>query len=97
MTVGNDRPWATMEQVFIEDPAVKRVHQQETLIHDMLTASNSDPDKLWRKTGKPKISSHIWRATLPAELASGTHCIRIRVTDMHGRKHIGYRTVRVEN
>jgi hypothetical protein len=36
---------------------------------------------------KPAKSSHIWQASLPADLKRGTHRIRVRASDEYGREH----------
>jgi len=97
MKIGSDQPWSAMEQVITIDPQVARLYQEETEIQEALAAAGSKSGEQWRPTGKPKATSHMWRAALPAELAEGTHCIEVRATDMHGRKHVGYRMLRVEN
>ena len=55
------------------DPFVKEVF-----------ARNQANKKSWVKA---EPCSHLWVARLPADLAAGTHCIRVRITDEYGREH----------
>ena len=38
---------------------------------------------------KPNASSHLWQASLPAGVGSGTYAIRVAATDEYGRVHEG--------
>ena len=48
----------------------------------------------WKKMSRPKASTHLWKARLPATLV-GTHLIEVRETDMHGRVTTSQRVVRI--
>jgi hypothetical protein len=47
------------------------------------------------KLAKPKNSYHLWKGTLPSELAPGAHLIEVRPTDRHGRVYMAHRSLRV--
>jgi hypothetical protein len=47
-------------------------------------ARNRAVTKPWVNPGK---SSHIWQASLPADLAPGTYGIRAEGTDEYGQPH----------
>ncbi|HMR20458.1 MAG TPA: calcineurin-like phosphoesterase C-terminal domain-containing protein, partial [Sphingobacterium sp.] len=44
----------------------------------------------------PNISTHIWKASVPADLPVGEHTMEFRVNDMFGRKFYSTATYRVE-
>jgi hypothetical protein len=44
----------------------------------------------------PRVCYHLWFGKLPDNLAPGTHLLRIRSTDMHGRVYHGHRSFRVD-
>lgn len=50
-------------------------------------------------TKKPWVEaqpcSHMWVARLPADLETGTHCVRVRVTDEYGREHVDHLVLEV--
>ncbi|MFI5016195.1 MAG: calcineurin-like phosphoesterase C-terminal domain-containing protein, partial [Hyphomicrobiales bacterium] len=70
--IGN-RPVIAMAQDVRPDPFVQEVF-----------ARNQATKKPWVKA---EPSSHIWVARLPADLESGTHCIKVRAVDEYGREH----------
>ena len=83
------------ERILAEDPAYQRMRRREMFIRGKISAGNADPDRVLRQITEPKISTHLWRAAFPTNLAPGTHQLRIRSTDMHGRTPVAYRIVRV--
>jgi hypothetical protein len=68
-----DRAPVRMERERRLDPFVKEVF-----------ARNQATKKPWVKA---EPCSHLWVARLPADIETGTHCIRVRVLDEHGREH----------
>lgn len=68
-----ERAPVPMERERRTDPFVKEVF-----------ARNQATKKSWVKA---EPCSHLWVARLPADLAVGTHCIGVRVTDEYGREH----------
>lgn len=49
----------------------------------------------WRALPKPKPSTHLWKANLPAGLTPGIHLIEVRATDVNGKPVHGQRSLRV--
>ncbi len=87
MRVGNG-DWQAMEKTFIVDPKFQRTFDREAALLEV----KAD----WRKLPKPKASSHLWRANLPADVPAGTDRIQIRATDERGRVFHGERIIRVD-
>jgi hypothetical protein len=81
MTLG--RGGAAVEMIRVErrDPFVDEVY-----------ARNRATKKPWVESA---LSSHIWQATLPADLAVGTHRVLVSATDEHGRAHEGVMVLEV--
>jgi hypothetical protein len=44
---------------------------------------------------KLETSTHIWVASLPADLPVGSHLVEVETTDMFGQCYTGYRIFRV--
>ncbi|MCB8883304.1 calcineurin-like phosphoesterase family protein [Acidisoma cellulosilytica] len=74
-SIGEGGDWRPMQRVERLDPFVQDVY-----------ARNPLAIKPWVKPGK---SSHIWQATLPAQLSPGTYAIRTQGIDEYGRRHDG--------
>ena len=70
--IGDGEP-CPMVRVERVDPFVREVY-----------ARNADTKKPWVSAGK---SSHIWQASLPANLPAGTHRVTVRASDEYGRGH----------
>jgi len=66
-------PARVMQKVERLDPFVAEVY-----------ARNADTKKQWVQAGK---SSHVWQATLPANVEPGVHRVTVRATDEYGRTH----------
>jgi hypothetical protein len=71
--IGGRTGWTAMQRVERLDPFVQDVY-----------ARNRAAVKPWVHPGK---SSHIWQASLPADLAPGTYGIRAQGTDEYGQPH----------
>ncbi len=54
---------------------------------DEVYARNLETKKPWVNAGP---STHLWQATLPADLPTGTHRITVTARDEHGRRHLGW-------
>ena len=81
MTVGRAAAPVAMARVQRRDPFVDEVY-----------ARNEATKKPWVKSG---ASSHIWQATLPADIAVGTHRITVEAKDEHGRSHTAWMVLEV--
>lgn len=84
MRVG-DGEWLPMERVEVEDPAYLVLKQQEQ-------GPNPPAGRALPNVMK---SPHIWRAMLPGAVEAGVQQIRVRHTDMFGRKQMNDRVIRV--
>jgi hypothetical protein len=78
--------WVALERVVREDPYYLALKHAEEGEHAP------------RGTKLPKASKspHLWRGTLPAGPAPGTHLIEVRTTDMFGQSYVGRRLIRIE-
>lgn len=85
MRVGDQGDWITLERIRVVDPAYQATYDNERAL----------PERNWIDLPKPAPSTHIWGAQLPAGIEAGTHLIRVRTTDMHGREFTDQRIVRV--
>jgi hypothetical protein len=81
--------WIEMKRVKEDDPGLQAVHDAEVAL---LETQASKPFSLIKK---PKPSTHLWKAHLSDSLSVGTHLIRVRTTDMHGRSYTGSRVIRL--
>ena len=85
MSVGKSDKWIVMERVVEIDPLLQEIFDAEAEI----------AEKKWRSMSKPKPSTHLWKAALPADISPGTHLIQIRATDTDDRVVKGQRVLRV--
>ncbi len=80
--------WTPMEWVEgLADPAYVRMKELEQKMDESIGHESWEPF--------PNVR-HMWRANLPGNIASGTHCIEVRTTDMFGQVFTGYRVMAVE-
>lgn len=94
MRVGADGPWLPMEQTITIDPECLRMHQQSPYLDGTVEGKKLDTVFGW-KMDYPSKSYHMWKATMPAELETGTHTLAVRTTDMFGQTYTGKRIFRV--
>lgn len=88
LQIGDAGEWVAMEQAREVDPNYKAIFDRE--------AAALAKKATWRKLSNPIPSSHLWKTTLPAQLASGTHVLRVRATDQRGREYSAERTIKVQ-
>ncbi len=88
MQVG-EADWIEMQRVVQADPGLQAVYEAEAAL---LATQDSKPFTVIKK---PKGSTHLWKAKLPHSLSVGTHLIRVRTTDMHGRSYKASRVIRL--
>ena len=79
--------WTPIEQVESPDPNYVRMYENESKIQPPI-----EP-----KLSKPAKCSHLWHSKIRLDLKPGTHLLRARTTDMHGRVYYGQRSFRVPN
>ncbi len=87
MSLEGDDDWVAMQQTRENDPGYEAVFKIEEAI---LAKAPT-----WRQLPKPKASSHLWKASLPASSDPGPHLLRIRATDVNGDLHEARRVIRV--
>lgn len=88
-----DSEWRMMTHVREIDPKYQRVFDREDAI--LAQAKKLEAEVPFRALPKPKASSHLWKADLPANLPAGTHAIDVRAMDDFGREHTGRRIIRI--
>lgn len=83
--VGDAGEWRPMQKTRAIDPLFRGVKDHETTLEG----------KPWRDLPNPKPSSHLWKATLPADLTPGTYLIRVKSSDRIAGELRGTRVIRV--
>ena len=83
--IGNVGDWRAMQRVVKVDPGYQAAFDADVAIKE----------KKWIELPKPRPSSHLWEATLPAGLSGGTHLLHVQTTDMDGRTYHARRTIRI--
>jgi hypothetical protein len=79
--------WKEMDYVMAEDPSyVALVYEWELSEVLMPGRRSSDPEK----------STHVWRGSIPSDLALGQHTIEIKATDMFGKTHTASSSYRID-
>ena len=96
MRVGEADAWSAMEYTITIDPECLRMHEQSPYLDMELEGKKLDTVFGW-KMDYPSKSRHMWKATLPAGLPTGTHTLTVRTTDMFGQVHTGRRIFRVRD
>ncbi len=86
MAVDDAQEWIQLEQKLVADPHFVELVNEEQKLNPPVQP----------KLPKPKISSHLWMAKLPTAIDPGTHLLRVRTTDQHGRTYLGHRSFRVK-
>jgi lysophospholipase L1-like esterase len=87
MQFGSAEDWLPLQRTVAPDPAYTAVVAAEQKLLEQSEA--------WRKLDRPKPSTHLWQAQLPGGVQPGTHALRVRTTDMHGRTFAASRIIRV--
>jgi hypothetical protein len=80
-SIGQGGRWQALRRVQRTDPFVVEVY-----------ARNAATKKPWVE---PARSTHLWQATLPADLPAGTHRVSVRATDEYGRRHEAFLVLEV--
>jgi hypothetical protein len=83
--LGSNEEWHKMQRVALPDP----------LLTAVAAAEKSLTNKFWREMSRPKVSTHLWQAKLSTGVPMGTHLIRVRTTDMHGRTFYDGRVIKI--
>jgi hypothetical protein len=85
MTIDQSDQWVALDQTRAIDPHYIELYENEQKLNPPV-----EP-----KLTKPRESSHLWWGKLPPNLPVGTHLLRVKTTDMHGRVFQGHRSFRV--
>ncbi|NUL81912.1 MAG: calcineurin-like phosphoesterase C-terminal domain-containing protein [Armatimonadetes bacterium] len=85
MSVDNGNTWTPMEKKDMEDPFYKA----------MKAIEEGPIPPPGRKLPAIIKSPHIWAARLPANMSPGIKRIRVRTTDMFGKKYEDHRSIRI--
>ncbi|MDP2323244.1 MAG: calcineurin-like phosphoesterase C-terminal domain-containing protein, partial [Gammaproteobacteria bacterium] len=96
MRVGEADAWIAMEYTITIDPECLRMHEQSPYLDMEHEGKKLDTVFGW-KMDYPSKSRHMWKATLPAGLPTGTHTLTVRTTDMFGQVHTSRRIFRVRD
>jgi len=80
MSIDNTN-WVKLEKKMVNDPHYERLAKRDADIKP--------------KLAKPKVSHHLWNGKLPGTMTPGTHLIRVKTTDRHGRTYHSHRSIRV--
>lgn len=94
MKLGSEGPWRPMEYTEVIDPQCLRMHEQSPLLDLESNGEKLDTQFGW-KMDYPSKSRHMWKATLPADLPTGTHTLTVRTTDQFGHTYEAKRIFRV--
>lgn len=85
-------PWQAMQQVEAVDPYYAALNQRWQHLKELAFTEQWKAHSLLQEKDLPtdgvpnaQPSSHLWKATLPADLGPGRHRVEVRVTDMFDR------------
>ncbi len=84
-TIDNSGHWQAIDQEQAFDPNYVRMRDAESKVTPLIQPA----------LNRPAVCSHLWKGKTPTDLNPGTHLLRIRTTDMHGRVFYGQRSFRV--
>ena len=85
MMIDGGTQWVRLEKKVAVDPSLAELFEYEQKLSPPISP----------KMSQPKNSSHLWSGKLATDLPPGTHLLRVRTTDMHGRTFHGHRSFRV--
>lgn len=96
---GEDK-WHAMTWTNTIDPLLQQTHNREGKLREKLLAADVQPKDLPTEMSKPKPSTHLWKAVLPAGLKAGSHLLEVRSRvgaqgGLTGKHVLGRRTFRV--
>jgi hypothetical protein len=91
MQVGDDDRWTSLEKVLRRDPAMLKMKEREKVVEESGGLLNGRPLPHPRED-----NFHMWQGMLPDRMTTGIHMIKVRTTDMFGKKYEDQRIIRVE-
>ncbi len=86
LRVPGETDWLPMRRTFRKDPFYVEQHKID----------QATPMKNTERMKAPRKSTHIWVATLPEGLPTGTHLVEVRAEDAYGHTYRGRRPFRVK-
>jgi hypothetical protein len=86
MAIDDSETWVKLEQRVEIDPVYQRLFDSQPKI-------KPETEQL---LPTPRLSYHLWFGRLPEQLKPGTHLLRIRSTDMHGRVYHCHRSFLIQ-
>ncbi len=78
--------WISMKQSPGLDPGFMAEKEREAALKD----------RTWTELPSPHQTRHLWKATLPSSLGTGTHLIEVRAIDRSGKEAVDQRIIRVK-
>jgi hypothetical protein len=82
----DDEPWLEMSRTLEPDPHYQAIYERERALAPPIEPALATPG----------ICTHLWQATLPGDLAAGTHRLTVRAVEPHAGVVTGHRVIRVE-
>ncbi len=110
MRLQGDDQWVAMTRFEGKDPYVEATHEREMAIaaefaqldgvespdtKALKKSYNKRAHLVGRSTPGPRDTDHLWKATLPADMAVGYHVIEVETTDMFDQVYRAHRIIRV--
>lgn len=86
LRLDNRGPWQKLEKVREQDPVLLAQRTRE----------GTNAIAPWRVLPKPILSPHLWKGSMPAHLAPGTHYLCVQGRDVNGTLHPAVRAITVE-
>ncbi|MBV5313116.1 MAG: calcineurin-like phosphoesterase family protein [Prolixibacteraceae bacterium] len=94
MCIDNFNVWRPLQQVKAIDPEILRMHKLSSLLQKSVDGQSLE-DSFGYSMDSPSKSDHMWQTTLPKEIASGTHTVTVKTTDMFGQVFQASRVFRI--
>nr|MBI1230554.1 metallophosphoesterase [Cytophagales bacterium] len=95
MKVNGKEEWIPLKWTPMPDPYNEWMYGLSPFLEGEMADGRKVDEALGYKMDDPRNSSHIWTASLPADLKVGTHHVLVRTIDMFGREWTGKRIFRV--
>ena len=89
------KEWHKMEWANEVDPLLQRTFEREGKLREKLLVSGETKGQLPTEMSRPKPSTHLWKAKLPAGLKLGQHVLEVREKGLRTGYVTGHRTFRV--
>ena len=83
--IDDSNAWSELSRKEVTDPNFVRIQRWESQVKPPIQP----------KLSKPRVSTHLWGGKIAGSVGKGTHLLRVRTTDMHGRVYYSQRSFRV--